>query len=413
MGTKAAWACCAAGALALSLILYFHFSHGLNQPFHVGARKLRFFDLRVYRGAAQRILSGTPIYGRPLQLRLGFTYPPAAALVMVPLTLVSLHRDELIVTLVNVGALVWMLRRALLLPRPSQRFAPAALRTPVVAWSVAMIAAAGMLWLEPVTVGIGYGQIDLVIALLVVLDLSLDDGARGKGLTIGLAAGLKLTPLMFIPYLLFSGRRRAALLAALAFTASVGLSFVVAPADASRYWGGLFLKTSRVGGAADTSNQSLRGALARLLHIWHPGMGVALVVIAVGIIGLWLAVRASQSGNEAAGYGLCAVTTLLVSPVSWTHHWVLAVPGLLLLAVVGYEQGSVTLLAGAAMLLLVGYSYLPELTMTMHHSPMADRSILQADPYVLAGLAVLSVAGLRAYRISVAPLRRSQPAWSR
>ena len=107
-------------ALALSIGAYAYLSLAvMHQPFHVGLRHLRFFDLRVYRGAVERMLHGQGLYNTPILLRLGFTYPPAAALLLAPLGVASLHTDEWVVTILSVVALVWALRRAMLVRRPA------------------------------------------------------------------------------------------------------------------------------------------------------------------------------------------------------------------------------------------------------------------------------------------------------
>jgi alpha-1,2-mannosyltransferase len=206
-------------------------------------------------------------------------------------------------------------------------------------------------WLEPISVTLGYGQINLLIAALVVGDLARPDTARGKGAGIGLAAALKLTPLIFIPYLLLSGRRRAAAWAAAAFAVSVAIAYAALPSDAARFWGGrLFLDSSRVGGAADTANQSLRGMIARVAPGAHPSLESYALIAAVALLGLGLAVRASRRGDEAAGFSFIALSALLASPISWTHHWTLAVPALLLLARRAHQQRSRALTLATAAL---------------------------------------------------------------
>ena len=386
---------------AVSAFVYVRVSVWLNQPFHEGVRHLRYFDLKVYRGAAKRIVNGQTLYGRPIRRRLGFTYPPAAALLMLPLSLFAIRGDELIVTALNGAALIFVLRQTLLIARPSERrsstgTALSLLSRPAVAWSVAALAAAAAIWLEPVSVALGYGQVDILIAALVVFDIARDDTSRTKGLAIGLAAGIKLTPLLFIAYLLLSGRRRAAIVASASFVATVVASFVLLPADAARYWEVLVFRTSRIGGAADVANQSLRGAIARLLDVWHPGMAATVTVGLVAAVGIGLAVHFSRRGDDATGFSLCAVTTLLASPISWTHHWVLAIPALFMLVVVGCERRSLPLLASAVALLYIGYSYLPERVMTKRGPLMHDGSPLRVDPYVVIGLLVLAVAGVNA-----------------
>jgi alpha-1,2-mannosyltransferase len=385
-------------ALGASIGIYFVISVGLHQPFHVGLRPLRFFDLRVYRGAGWRVLHDSALYRRPIVRHLGFTYPPFAALALAPLSLFSLAFERLAVTFSSLGALVWTLRRALTMKRANRRYRKAA-QSAGTAWAIAALAAAAALWLEPITVTLGYGQIDIFVAALVVFDLSRPDCAATKGAAIGLAAAVKLTPLLFLVYLLFSRRRRAGLVGALTFLATIAVSFVAVPADTERYWTRVVFHSSRIGGAADLTNQSLRGGLARFLAERHPGVEVVVVVAALAIVGLLLAVRLSRRGDEATGFSLCAITALLVSPVSWTHHWAIAVPALLLLAVAAYENRSPLLWVCTAGALAVGYAYLPEREanhrgrrlLVAHQALHGGLHTLAQDPYVLIGLLALGL----------------------
>ena len=383
-------------SLGVYVVVWAH----LRQPLHVGLRPLRFFDLRVYRGAGWRVLNDAALYRTPIVRHLGFTYPPFAALVFTPLSLFSLEFDRIAVTVVSVGVLLWTLRVALAIKRPSPARGQAVGRRAASAWALAAVAAALALWLEPITVTLGYGQIDVLIAALVVFDLSRPDSASGKGISIGLAAAIKLTPLLFIVYLLVSRRTRAAIVAALTFVATIGISFALVPTDAERYWTKIVFHSTRVGGSADFENQSLRGLFARLLAERDPaGMMVLGACVAVGAIGVLLAVRASRRGDEATGFSLCAITALLLSPVSWTHHWALAIPVLLLLATAAYERRSPTLAVATAGVLALGYAYIPERysnhrghKLLVAHQPLhGGLHTLAQDPYVLVGLVALAV----------------------
>src|SRR5262249_52821726 len=106
--------------------------------------------------------------------------------------------------------------------------------------------------------------INLVLLALVVGDLSLPDHIKGKGIGIGLAAGIKLTPLIFIPYLLFTRRATAAAVSALTFAVTAGLGFALLPDASAIYWGG---KLTRPGSKPFyLDNQSLNGVILRLTH---------------------------------------------------------------------------------------------------------------------------------------------------
>jgi alpha-1,2-mannosyltransferase len=119
------------------------------------------------------------------------------------------------------------------------------------------------------------------------------------------------------------------------------------------------------------------------------------ITLLIGAVGVALALLASRRGDEAAGFSLCALTGLLVSPVSWSHHWTLAVPALLLLVTRVVRRRSTVGIAAAVALVLVGYSYLPKLMAKAGFAPSRGLSAgwtLIAAPYVVIGLLGLTVA---------------------
>ncbi len=193
-----------------------------------------------------------------------------------------------------------------------------------------------------------FGQINLVLLALVVGDLALPDRIKGKGIGIGLAAGIKLTPLIFIPYLLFTRRLKAAAVSALTFAVTVGLGFALLPHASAVYWGGEF---ARPGRHFHLENQSLNGVILRLTHAGPNAHAYWLVAaVVVGIAGLATSIAASRRGHELLGLVACGATGLLMSPVSWSHHYVYVVPALALAAYgprrLGYRILGVALVAG-------------------------------------------------------------------
>jgi alpha-1,2-mannosyltransferase len=204
---------------------------------------------------------------------------------------------------------------------------PAGLARAAAAFAIAAVG----LWLEPVAMTLFFGQINLVLLALVVGDLALPDRVKGKGIGIGLAAGIKLTPLIFIPYLLFTGRIKAAAVSALTFAVTVGLGFALLPHASAVFWREQY--THLGSNHFHLPNQSLNGVILRLTHAGpdaHAYWQVAAIV--VGIAGLATSVLASRRGHELLGLVACAATGLLVSPISWSHHYVYVVPALVLAA---------------------------------------------------------------------------------
>ena len=297
-------------------------------------------DAVVYRDAGAAALHGGPIYGTAFgAASLPFTYPPFAALLFAPVSVVPFGGWQVLLFVTGLVSLVLAVRGALQL---AGRVVP----------SVLVATCAAALWLEPVVMTFFFGQLNLVLLAVVMVDLSRSDSARWKGVGIGIAAGIKLTPLVFVPYLWFGGRRHAAIVAACAFAGTIAVGFVTFPTDSVKYWGGRF---TQAGDAPDRLvNQSLNGVLRRLsppsssLLLW---VCVALVVAALGLA---VAVVSSRSGQELLGVTAAAVTGLLISPVSWTHHWVWVVPLLGLVAVPGWSIGF-RAAVGSAVIVLFGW----------------------------------------------------------
>jgi alpha-1,2-mannosyltransferase len=185
------------------------------------------------------------------------------------------------------------------------------------------------------------GQIELILMALIVWDLGQPSRRRWQGAAIGLAAGIKLVPLIFIPYLLLTRRFREAGVAVVVLAGTVITGFTMLP-QASRQWWltGYFMDARRAGGVASLANQSLRGLLARLTPS-APAAGTLGLLILVGMIGLVGAAVFYQSGRPVHGWALCALTGLLVSPISWDHHWVWMVPVLVLLVDAAVRAGRV------------------------------------------------------------------------
>jgi alpha-1,2-mannosyltransferase len=365
-----------------------------------------FFDLKIYREAAQVTLEGHSLYAAKFQLGFGFTYPPVAVLMFLVLAVVPLRVDEASVVVLNLGLVVLIAHLTVALARQSTSPSERRRLRPGAAW----IAAALALWTEPVISTIGFGQIDLLITALVLADLTLGRRGRWGGLGIGAAAALKLTPLIFIPYLLFTGRGRMAARALGGFLSAIVLAFAVEPGNAWSYWGGALFDTSRVTGhrpfaGRGPANQSLRGALMRLAggvpHVADPWF---LICVLVGAAGLWLAVRSARRGDEASGFVLTAITGLLICPVSWTHHWVITVPGLML-AMVSADPGDhgrrgqaralgVTLCALSSPLIWL------EIVRDPNGAHLGAGGLLLGDLYVLAGLGTIVVAGAREWSLA-------------
>jgi alpha-1,2-mannosyltransferase len=173
-----------------------------------------------------------------------------------------------------------------------------------------------------------------VLMALIMWDMCQPDRRRWKGAGVGIAAGIKLVPLVFIPYLLLTRRYRQAAVAFGVFTATVLVGFAAAPSDSARWWfGGLFAEGSRTGFIGWEGNQSLQALITRLSGSIAAGRPYWLIVAGCTLVaGLLVAAVLDRQGWRMAGLLTCALTGLLVSPISWDHHWVWVVPAVTALA---------------------------------------------------------------------------------
>jgi alpha-1,2-mannosyltransferase len=290
-------------------------------------------DFDVYRSGGGAVLAGRDLYAEmdPFS-RMYFTYPPIAAMVFAPATVGSLSVTGFLWVVLDAAALVgavWLVLGVVGVRDPRLR-----------AGLTAAGATLAML-LMPVDLELALGQLNVILMLLVLLDLLRGDGRRWQGVGIGIAAGIKLIPLIYVVYLAFTGRVRAALTALGVFAGTVLLAFAVLPGDSRAYWFGPGLSANRPGPPQSPFNASLRGVVARLLGTDQPVNLVWLASAAVvGLLGLAAAVMVHRKGFLLRGALVCALTALLVSPVSWLPHWVWAVPVLILLAGLAWQRRS-------------------------------------------------------------------------
>jgi alpha-1,2-mannosyltransferase len=297
-------------------------------------------DSAVYRAGALALLHGEPLYdamslsAEPPWARLPFTYPPTAALLFVPLALFPTQVSWGLLAAVSVLAMAVVIRVCLgALPRRPAWLAPG----PATA-----VLAVLLLGIEPVWRTLFLGQINLILMALVVVDVLVLGAAtrpgvrRLGGVLIGIAAAVKLTPLIFVPHLVLTGRWADAARAFGTFLALQGLMFLLIPHDFARFWGHAVTDPERVGQVATgvgigpiywAGNQSLNGLVLRLSDLAPWSLAVALGIGALLAVPVALLVRRFHlRGDAVAALLVTAFYGLLLSPVSWSHHWVWVVP---------------------------------------------------------------------------------------
>ena len=320
------------GAAAFAVSLAGYIIYALTNP---SSQWMQPVDLQVYTDGGlivrhvapfYRAYRAAPLYDWPGYLHLPFTYAPFAAMVFAPLSLVSFATLMNLSVGVNIAAVlgcVWMTLGGL------------GFRRGLVRLGATLLLAAPLFWTEPVQRTLFLGQIELVLMALIIWDQVQPDRHWWKGAGIGVAAGIDLIPLIFIPYLLLTRRFRQAVVAAGTFVLTFLLGFAVLPADSRKYWlTGLFARGSRTGFVGWEGNQSLPALITRLTGNVVRAQPTWLVVdVAVAIAGVVCAALLDRAGHRMAGLLTCALTGLLCSPISWDHHWVWIVPGAVVAAV--------------------------------------------------------------------------------
>lgn len=288
-----------------------------------------FFDLKIYMSAMRWWADGHDLYdyaqSDKLQGALYFTYPPFAALLLRPFAGLPLGVTAGLFTAGTVAAIAvttWWLVRPLADARGWPRWYAAGLAIPLV------------FLIEPTRETITFGQINMLLIVLILADLLIAVPGKWRlaGAGIGLATALKLFPGIFIVYLLITRRWRAAAVAAGAAAGATLLAAAVTPRASWQFWTEALWSTERVGRTDYTGNQSLQGLLARLWAPAEPSRLVWLVlVVLVAGLGLWRAARAARAGDEVAGLALTGLVAALISPITWPHHVYWFVPALVAL----------------------------------------------------------------------------------
>jgi alpha-1,2-mannosyltransferase len=335
----------------------------------------QFFDSKVYYGAIQYwfrdhgmvydwLKPGTPY---------GFTYPPFAGLVMSPMAFLPFR---LVVALATVATVLTTVLLAWWFTGPLIK------RKGWTPWFALGVASCLALAFEPVRETITFGQVNTLLLTLVAGDLllGLSRGRKWAGVGIGLATAIKLTPGVFILYLLLTRRWRAAATAAGTAAGASLIGAALFPDQSREFWTSALWDTNRVGVLSFLSNQSERGLLARLpidqveSKVW--------IVCVLATLGLWAwRVRAAPD-DIMGGLALTGVLGCLISPVTWVHHCVWLLPAIVC-CVSSLDRRKVYL-GGAAYLLLTS-----RLTWVWEHPPRPPLAILGSNLYVWFGLALL------------------------
>ena len=374
-------------------------------------------DIDVYRMGGRAWLDGTSLYSDGILfhtqagLGLPFTYPPLAAAVFAPFAWLSLDAASATITVITFALLLVttmiMLTRLRVWEHSAAVAGPAWLRR---WWLSAAIVAPAIVYLEPVRSNFDFGQINVVLMTLVIADLVPRSTPWPRGLLLGLAIALKLTPAVFLLYLLLRRDTRALLTSVASAVLATVVGFFLAGRDSWEYWTQTVRDTDRIGTATYFTNQNIAGTLARL------GLGetprfVIWLVACFALLGVtaWAVRRvlhpssatALRPGEQSVLALVCvAMFGLVVSPVSWSHHWVWALPAVLVTGMLAWRYRNLALglvsLVGICLMALT-----PIHLMTAHHETSASLwRQLVGGSYVWWAISLIVVAGAAVVRES-------------
>ena len=361
-------------------------------------------DIDVYRMGGRAWLDGRPLYADGAMfhtrggLDLPFTYPPLAAVAFSPFAWLPLKVASVAITLTTlllliVATVIVLTRLDVWASSSSTSFTsePAWLRR---CWLAIAIVAPSIVYLEPIRANFDFGQINVVLMTLVIADCVPRRTPWPRGMLLGVAIALKLTPAVFLLYFLLRRDTRALLVSAASAVVATLAGFALAWRDSVEYWTDTVRNTDRIGTATLNTNQNIAGALARL------GLGegqrfVLWTLACFAVLGLtvWAARRVLRAGQPVLALICVAMFGLVVSPVSWSHHWVWVMPTLLVTTVVAYRLRHLALAAvtaaGVALMVWTPITLMPE-----HRETAASLwRQLAGGSYVWWAIAVIAVAG--------------------
>jgi alpha-1,2-mannosyltransferase len=339
-------------------------------------------DVQVYHAAVNSWVRKGDLYGYRFPKRhLRFTYPPFAAVCMVPMLLFPISVVIRINQLV-IAAAIFVSTRCVVV------------RLPMLArhgtWFVTAVIVPVVCVLQPVRDTLTLGQVNITLVALVLVDLVLlERGSRFAGVGVGLATAVKLTPGLFIVFLFVAGLRRAAGTAVAAFGTATLFAAALAPGTSSTFWFSTLFDVGRVGSYDSATNQSLGGLLTRLTNSSHlPGYWLPIVVL-ISVWSMRTAAQLWRSGAHLPAFTVVGLAATLVSPISWVHHLWWVVPGLLILIDAALRKGSTVLMMSAVTVAVLLASGLPDLTRAAAGHHLAVSAIIGENAYVVVSLGLL------------------------
>jgi alpha-1,2-mannosyltransferase len=325
---------------------------------------------------------------------LGFTYPPFSALLFSPFAHVPVRVAEVAFSWANLAAVCALVAACL------RAVCDQLDRRTIMWWALVLLIPVVMF--DPVRQTFLLGQVNIVLALIVVADMTLDLPIP-RGILVGLAAAIKVTPLILIPYLFLTRQGRAGVRAIASFAAAALLALAVNASTSWAYWTHYIRDPQRAGMLSWIGNQGVLGAFERMVNHTVTTPTTFVIVLSVAAVGLVVAAGAYRRSSPVLGFLVVEATESLASPVSWSHHfiWVVLLVAWLALAPDRPRYGEWCALAVSVLFWAAPVWWVP-------HGPavaFAGRGwfIPLSDAYALLFIALVVGAGVRVFR---APLTR-------
>ncbi|ORV87155.1 alpha-(1-2)-phosphatidylinositol mannosyltransferase [Mycolicibacterium iranicum] len=357
-----------------------------------------FVDLHVYVGGAAELDGPGTLYDyvygdQTPDFPLPFTYPPFAAVVFYPLHLLPFGLVAFAWQIGIIAALYGVVRM-------SQRLLGGGDRRVAMLWTAVGI------WTEPLRSTFDYGQVNVALVLAILCAVHTSKWWL-SGLLVGLAAGVKLTPAVAGLYFVGARRWAAVMFSAVVFFLTIGVSALLVGDQTRYYFTELLGDADRVGPVGTSFNQSWRGGISRILGHdagYGPVVLIGVVVTAALALLAWRAVDGAT--DRLGGIVIVSLFGLLLSPISWTHHWVWLIPLMiwLLHGPLRAQLGARVLGWGWLVLTLIGVPWLLSFAQpTIWVIPRPWYLAWAGLIYIVATLATLAWIAIRGSRRSPAP----------
>lgn len=249
------------------------------------------FDVYVYWYALNNWFSGNSLYdwyALPDYKMYPFTYPPFGAWALSPLTWFDYEtaaRLMIMAIALQTAVIVALVGRSLGWSWGSA-FA-------IAPWAAILVQQC----LEPFTQSVGFAQVNTAMMALVMIDVAAPPSWKGRGVASGLAAAIKLTPAIAVLIFLLRRQWRSAITMVATSLAVTLLSWVISPGESTRFFFDAMWDPQRAGDAYYTSNQNLKGFVARALpeNTWSIAWAITVALALVAAVWLCLRIQAAAT----------------------------------------------------------------------------------------------------------------------